>query len=77
MKKSKVSVYLDAGVVCEYEVDSPEKGREHAAAIIKTGYRSTGAGGGDLEWYPPHRIEKVRVSGAAESTQYRDLKRAT
>jgi hypothetical protein len=75
--KHIVSVYLDNGVVCEYEVASPDKGREHAAAIIKTGYRSTGNGSTDLEWYPPHRIEKVKVSGAAESTKYRDKKRAT
>ena len=73
----KVSVYLDTGVVCEYEVTTPEKGREHAAAIIKTGYRSTGHGESDLEWYPPHRIDKVKVSKAAESTKYRDKKRAT
>lgn len=77
MPDCKISVYLDTGVVCEYAVSSPEKGREHAAAIIKYGYRSTGKDSGDLEWFPPHRIEKVKVSGAAESTQYRDTKRAT
>lgn len=77
MPECVVSVYLDSGVVCEYKVPSPENGREHAAAIIKTGYRSTSVGGNDLEWYPPHRIEKVKVSGAAESTKYRDKKRAT
>ena len=75
--KHKVSVYLDTGVVCEYEVETPEKGREHAAAIIKTGYRSVGKGSNDLEWFPPHRIDKVKVSGAGESTGYRDVKRAT
>ena len=74
---SKVSVYLDTGVVREYTVSSPEKGREHAAAIIKTGYRSTPEDSDDLEWFPPHRIEKVKVEGAGESTQYRDKSRAT
>ena len=73
----KVSVYLDSGVVREYEVDSPEKGREHAAAIIKTGYRSTPKNSDDLEWFPPHRIEKVKVTGAGESTNYKDTPRST
>lgn len=71
----KISVYLDTGVVCEYDVASADKGREHAAAIIKTGFRSTS--GDDLEWYPPHRIDKVKVSKGAESTKYKDTKRAT
>jgi len=74
---AKVSVYLDTGVVAEYEVATAAKGREHAAAIIKTGYRSTEEGSDDLEWYPPHRIDKVKVSGAGESTAYKDRKRAT
>lgn len=72
-----VSVYLDTGVVREYAVDSPEKGREHAAEIIKTGYRSTPEGSDDLEWFPPHRINKVKVSGAVGGTGYRDRARAT
>lgn len=73
---AKVSVYLDFGVVREYEVDTPEKGREHADAIVKTGYRATAEGSEDLEWYPPHRIVKVKVSGAGESN-YKDKPRAT
>jgi hypothetical protein len=73
--KAKVSVYLDDGRVFDYEVSDPMKGREHASAIIKTGYRHTD--GNDLEWYPPHRIEKVKVGGACESTRYRDKPRAT
>ncbi len=72
-----VSVYLDTGVVREYTVASPEKGREHAAAIIKTGYRSTPVDSDDLEWFPPHRIDKVKVTGAGESSNYRDTARAT
>ena len=73
---SKVYVYLDCGIVCEYDVDNPMKGREHAAAIITTGYRST-TGNGDLEWFPPHRILKVKVMGGAESSNYKDIHRAT
>jgi hypothetical protein len=72
-----VSVYLDSGVVFEYDVADPIKGREHAAAIIKTGYRHTAEGSNDLEWYPPHRIDKVKVSGGGETSQYRDRPRAT
>lgn len=72
---TKVSVYLDDGRVFEYFVADPMKGREHASAIIKTGYRHSA--GEDLEWYPPHRIEKVKIVGGCESTAYRDNARAT
>ena len=74
-EKTKVSVYLDDGRVFDYEVANSFKGREHASAVIKTGYRHSD--GDDLEWYPPHRIEKVKVIGGCESTQYRDKARAT
>ncbi len=73
----KISVYLDDGRVFEYVVTNPSRGREHAAAIIKDGYRSTPEGSHDLEWYPPSRIVKVKVEGGGESTQYRDTVRAT
>lgn len=73
--KSKISVYLDNGVVYEYEVFDPIKGREHADAIIRTGYRHTTADS-DLEWFPPHRIVKVKVSKGGESN-YTDTARAT
>jgi len=74
-KLTKISVYIDNGCVFEYEVANPIKGREHAAAIVKTGYRHTE--GNDLEWYPPHRIDKIKIEGACESTAYRDRARAT
>lgn len=72
-----VAVYLDAGIVFEYDIDCPMKGREHAAAIIATGYRHTPEGSSDLEWYPPHRIDKVKVINGGESSKYRDRTRAT
>lgn len=75
--KVKVQVYLDDGRVAEYPVKSPISGREHASAIIKTGYRSTPVGSRDLEWYPPHRIVKVKVIGGGESSKYQDTWRAT
>ena len=72
-----VSVYLDSGVVFEYAVPNAMKGREHAHAIITGGYRHTPDDSNDLEWYPPHRIDKVKVTGGGESTKYRDTMRAT
>lgn len=74
---TEVSVYLDSGVVYGYSVSDPIKGREHAAAIIKTGYRHTPEGSDDLEWFPPHRIDKVKVIGGGESSAYKDRARAT
>jgi hypothetical protein len=75
--KTKVSIYLDNGVVYVYEVADPIKGREHASAIIKTGYRHTPTDSTDLEWFPPHRIDKVKVTGGGETSAYRDTARAT
>jgi len=70
-----VEVYLDNGIVYSYDVPDAIKGREHAAAIIATGYRHSD--GNNLEWFPPHRIVKVKVTDGAESTRYRDNARAT
>lgn len=75
--KVKIQVYIDTGVVFEYEVNSPEKAREHMAKIITTGYRSTPKDSTVLTWWPPHRIDKVVADGAAESTNYSDTPRAT
>lgn len=62
-------VYLDNGVVFEYEVSSPESAREHADAIISRGYRHNN--GEVFEHYPPHRIQKVKVLGGVP-TSYPD-----
>jgi len=72
-----ISVYIDTGVVFEYRVADVIKGREHAAAIIRGGYRHTAQGSGDLEWFAPHRVDKVLVQGGGESSGYRDVARAT
>lgn len=77
MQYTTLSIYMDDGRVFEYEVDSSEKGREHASKIISGGYRHTARGSVDLEWYPPHRIDKIKISGGGESTQYHDITRAT
>lgn len=76
-EQCKVSVYIDSGVVFEYKVSGVSKGREHAHAIITGGYRHTPEHTDDLEWFPPHRIVKVRVLGAGESSRYKDSVRAT
>ena len=73
----KVSVYLDDANVWSYNVSNIFKGREHAAAIIKSGFRHTPEGTNDMEWFPPHRVIKVRVEGGGESSRYRDEGRAT
>ena len=69
MKKAEkfpIEVYLDDGRVFEYSVDSEGKVREHAFAIVATGYRHTYDG--VFEHYPPHRI--VKVKSRALSTKY-------
>lgn len=65
-----IKVYLDDGRVFEYDVNSEEKVREHADAIIKTGYRHND-GKGLFEHYPPYRITKVKCEGMI-STKYPD-----
>lgn len=72
-----VSVYMDFGVVYEYSVADMDKAREHAAAIISTGYRHSTDDA--LEWFPPHRVLKVKITGlgAAESSAYTDTWRST
>jgi hypothetical protein len=69
-----ISVYMDDGRVFEYTVTSPDKAREHASAIVTTGYRHNE--GDTLEWYPPHRVLKVVAQEAGES-RYVDSVRAT
>lgn len=69
-----VEVYIDNGVVYSYTVDSPEKVREHADAIVKTGYRHNN--GKIFEHYPPHRISKVKCAQPIP-TKYPDEVRGT
>lgn len=72
-KKYTVEVYLDDGRVFMYDVGSPEKVREHAFAIVTTGYRHSD--GNVFEHYPPHRILKVKSSDIP--TSYPDTQRGT
>jgi len=64
-----IEIYLDDGRIFSYEVNSEEKVREHASAIIKTGYRHND--GLVFEHYPPHRILKVKSNNI--QTKYRDI----
>lgn len=56
--KFTIKIYLDDGRIFYYDLESPEKVREHASAIIAGGYRHND--GNTFEHYPPHRILKVK-----------------
>lgn len=56
---------MDDGRVFSYEVTSHDKVREHADAIIKTGYRHND--GDVFEHYPPHRVLKVKSANIPTS----------
>ena len=71
-----ISVYMDDGRVFEYQVTDSAKAREHASAIVRSGYRHND-GAGLFEHYPPHRILKVKASGAPIPTIYPDTVRGT
>lgn len=64
----KISIYLDDGRIFWYNLETAEKVREHAAAIIDTGYRHND--GTVFEWYPPHRIRKIKSNNIP--TNYTD-----
>lgn len=69
--KFKISVYIKDGRVFFYYVPTSSKAREHSAAIIEGGYRHND-GKGEFEYYPTHRILKVKVSGDVVPTNYPD-----
>ena len=65
----KIYVYIDTGNVFTYEVEDEAKAREHAAAIIATGYRSIRKTNTEhMDWFPPHRINKVTLKLDKSST---------
>ena len=66
----EIRTYLDDGNVASYDCPAVS-GREHAHAIVMTGYRSTDNDTGTLVHYPPHRILKVKVIGG-QHTNYPD-----
>jgi len=71
----RISVYIDTGVVYEYDVDGHASAREHLHAIVTAGYQHTA--NNKLTWWPPHRIVKVTATGKDISTSYPDEIRGT
>lgn len=76
MMKATVKVYMKyGGATFEYDIESTDsalltaKAREHLAAIAQGGYRHCAEG--ILEWFPPHWIDKVKVTGGI-GTSYPD-----
>ena len=76
-----IQVYLDNGVVWEYEIDDPTnaKIREHMYEIVTYGYRSCHFTGlsDELVFYGPHRIKKVKCIHESLQTNYPDRARGT
>ena len=66
----KVNVYLDDGRVFSYSVSDDAKAREHAHCIAQKGYRHND--GKEFEVYPPHRIDKIKITGGQVKTKYPD-----
>ena len=69
MKDYKLRVYLDDGRVFTYGVRGESSAREHAAAIIKDGYRHNN--NIVFEHYPSWRILKVKIKEGI-TTNYPD-----
>ena len=75
--KATVSVYLrnagGAKFMYDFEAETEEeltvKGREHLGQIATSGYRH--CADGILEWFPPHWIDKVKITGGIQ-TSYPD-----
>jgi predicted SnoaL-like aldol condensation-catalyzing enzyme len=68
-----IKIYMDDGRIFKYKLSSADKVREHAAAIIKDGYRHND--GKIFEHYPPHRILKVKSENIP--TNYTDTVEGT
>lgn len=65
-----VAVYLDDSRVFEYKTNDAVKAREFAVKMGETGLRALyedGAGVLTWEFYPPHRIDKIKVTPAIAS----------
>ena len=76
-----VRVYLRTGGACfEYDIQAPNcpaltvKAREHLGKIQAEGYRH--CADGVLEWFPPHWLDKVKITGHIQTT-YPDMPSGT
>jgi uncharacterized protein YdaT len=70
-----VQVYMIDGRVFEYDVADQAKAIEHAHAIVTEGYRHAGKADEMEEWYPAHRVLKVKY--LANTSNYYDRVRGT
>lgn len=75
MKTAKITIYLKGGIKHSYEFSAPTdallgaKAREHTVAIAEGGFRAN-SGNGDFEWFAPHWIDKIKVTGCNVSSVY-------
>ena len=67
--KAVVRVYLKSGQVFEYDVNDPDKAREHVFKIMAEGYRHND--GKEFVWFAPHWLDKIKVIPAPQ-TNYPD-----
>ena len=66
----KLEIYLDDGRVFYYDLPSVNV-RKHARTIVRLGYRHSPEGEEYWEWYPAHRIVKVKCN-TVSGTKYYD-----
>lgn len=71
----RLMIYFHDGRVFEYNVDSAVRARAHMDKIWKYGFRSTADG--DLTWYGPHYIDRIRYVGSDAASNYPDTVRGT
>ena len=57
----KIQVFLENGVVKEYEVETESQAMEHSHRIVTEGYHSFDKAKKLLVVYPPSRVYKVKV----------------
>ena len=75
MKTATINVYLKGGAKHSYTVEADcdnylgAKVREHVFAIASGGFRAN-SGCGEFEWFGPHWIDKIKITGCNVPTIY-------
>jgi len=75
MKEATITIYLKGGTVHSYKISADTdnwlgaKAREHCHAIMSGGFRAN-SGCGQFEWFGPHWIDKLKVTGCYVPTTY-------
>ena len=73
--KATIYVYLNGGTKHHYNIEADTqynlgaKVREHVYAIASGGFRAN-SGCGEFEWFGPHWIDKIKVTGCNVPTTY-------